>query len=150
MSHFCGWNLSLGCSAILTTNKKNVTDSIRAQHLSPDVLSDGFPLTHLQGQYPTPEMPILPPSPTPPATLFKCCGHRYVKRSVVGVAYPLSGELLLIGRSSADCVSGVKILPSHPPEAFVSPVRAGPSVWRPPILSVKERRRRDTRPDVLA
>lgn len=63
MSHFCGWNLTLSCLAILTTNKKNVTDGIGAQHLSTDVLSDGFPLTHLQGQYTTREMPTLPLPP---------------------------------------------------------------------------------------
>lgn len=52
----------------------------------------------------------------PPRTgTFKSCGHRYAEsfRSVVRVAYPLTGPLLLISRSSADCVSSVR----DPPEA---------------------------------
>lgn len=44
--------------------KKNVTDSIRAHRLSADVLSAGFLLAHLQGQYTTREMPTLTPRPS--------------------------------------------------------------------------------------
>lgn len=90
------------------------------------------------------------PPPTPPPTLFKCCGHRYVKRSVVGVAYPLSGELLLIGRSSADCVSSVRILRSHPQGVCVTGACGSVSLEAVYLLSVKERGRRDSHPDVLA
>lgn len=132
MSHFCGWNLSLGCSAILTTNKKKCHRQYQSTAFVRWCSKRRLPSHTLAGTVSNPGDAHPPPSPTPPATLFKCCGHRYVKRSVVGVAYPLSGELLLIGRSSADCVSSVRILLSHPPEAFVSPVRACPSVYRPP------------------
>lgn len=54
------------------------------------------------------------------------CRHPYAEsfRSVVRVAYPLTGALLVIGHSSADCVSGVGVTL----QAFMSLVRVGPSV----------------------
>lgn len=58
----------------------------------------------------------------PPPPPHKSCGHWHAKRfrSVVGVAYPLTGALFLISHASADCVSSVGKLQSHPRCVYVT------------------------------
>lgn len=107
MSHFCGWNLSLVSSAILTTNN-NKKKTVSEHSGCPKHWFTFF--AHLQVH----SLGEAHPNPPPQVTPFKRCGHGYVKRSAVGAAYPLSDQLLLIGRSSADCVSSVRMLLSHP------------------------------------
>ena len=87
---------------------------------------------------------VWPGRGTPTETL-QSCGHRYAKsfRSAVRVAYPLTGTLLLISHGSADCISSVRNLPSHPAGVNVSGVRGSiclPSVERQPTCRADTRR----------
>lgn len=93
------------------TKNTNVTDSLRAQRLCADVL----------GSRP----------PAPPVTLFKCCGHGYAKRSAVVWRIPCQASYYSSAVVPQIVFQG---LGSSwvPLKAFVSAVRVGPSVERPP------------------
>lgn len=103
-----GWNLSLSWS---DTPCERI---IKCHHWLCDVVNSGF-LHSWDAERCLTWQKHLHPSG----------GHRYTKSfsSVAGVAYPLTGTLLLISQSSADCISSVRSLPSHPRGVYVTRAR---------------------------